>query len=330
MPAAPCFRNGVRIVASLLAISALLHNSALADENEFFEKKIRPILVEHCHECHSGEAKESGLHVDSLAALISGGERGPAIIPGKPNESPFITAIRHDDTLQMPPSKKLPQPVIEDLMKWVQDGAAWPNAEAVPVTPRSPLEERLPSDDDRKFWAFQSPQQIDIPVPVAHQDWARTPIDRFVLKSLEATQLTPNRLADKRTLIRRAAFALSGLPPTPEEVTAFLADESPEAFSTVVERLLASPHYGERWGRHWLDVARYGDSNGLDENLAFGNAWRYRDYVVNVFNIDLPYDEFLREQIAGDLLPASGDEHVQLRRVVATGFLSGCQDAGRR
>lgn len=315
----------LRIIAAGCPIALLFFSCAVvavADETEFFEKKIRPVLVSHCFECHSGDAQESGLTVDSLAALLAGGERGPAVVPGKPDESTFITAVRHDDTLQMPPTKKLPQAIIEDLSRWVREGAVWPNAEPVNVAPRAISEERLPSDEDRTFWSFRPPEKVAVPVTSDPDRWVRTAVDQFIMKKLEAERLSPNPAADKRTLIRRATLALIGLPPTPEEVNDFLADDSPDAFDRVVDRLLASPHYGERWGRHWLDVARYGDSNGLDENLAYGSAWRYRDYVVNAFNEDRPYDEFLREQIAGDLLPPSADGEVQRRRVVATGFLS--------
>lgn len=306
-------------VAAYFLLSARL---AVAQDAEFFEKKVRPVLVEHCIECHSGDERESELRVDSLTALLIGGERGPAIVPGKPNEGTFIPAIRHDDTLQMPLNKKLPQAVIADLTQWIQEGAHWPDAAPVSATPRPVVAERLPSAEDRQFWAFQTPRAVPLPPVADATAWVRTPIDQFVLQKLESAQIAPNAVADKRTLIRRATLALIGIPPTPEEVHAFLADDSPHAFEQVVDRLLASPHYGERWGRHWLDVARYGDSNGLDENLAYGNAWRYRDYVVEAFNSDRPYDEFIREQIAGDLLPPSDDEQVQLRRVIATGFLS--------
>ena len=307
---------------SIVTFLGLLSSFAVAQDSEFFEKKIRPVLVEHCYECHSGDEHESEFRVDSLAALLVGGDRGPAIVPGKPNEGTFLPAVRHDDTLQMPPNKKLPQAVIADLTRWVQEGAVWPNAEPVKVAPRQAATERLPTEEDRQFWAFQPPRSVVAPRVADPAGWARTPIDQFVLQKLEASQLAPNAIADKRTLIRRATLALIGIPPTPDEVNAFLAHDSPQAFERVVDRLLTSPQYGERWGRHWLDVARYGDSNGLDENLAYGNAWRYRDYVVNAFNADLPYDEFLREQIAGDLLPPAPEPSVQLRRVVATGFLS--------
>lgn len=296
--------------------------SVRATDADFFEKKVRPVLIEHCYECHSGDSKESGLKVDSLAALLVGGERGPALVPGKPNESVMIQAIRHDDTLQMPPERKLPQSVINDLMLWVKDGAVWPDAAPAAVTTKPANIERKPTDEDRQFWAFRPPVRHPIPHVADPRSWAQTPIDRFVLQKLTEQKVSPNAIADKRTLIRRASLDLIGLPPTPDEVGDFLADQSPEAFERVIDRLLASPRYGERWGRHWLDVARYGDSNGLDENLAFGSAWRYRDYVIEAFNSDRPYDEFLQEQLAGDLLPASDQEDVTIRRIVATGYLS--------
>lgn len=304
----------------MLGVSS--ENGLAAADAEFFEKKIRPVLVAHCFECHSGETQESNLRVDSLNGLLTGGERGPAIVAGKPDESLLISAIRHSDTLQMPATRKLPQPLIDDLTQWVREGAEWPNAEPVTGAPTPAAEERMPTAAEKLFWAFQTPQRLPLPTVHDVNGWVRTPVDHFILEQLESSQLLPNHMADKRTLIRRATFALLGLPPTPQEVQAFLADESPTAFESVVERLLSSPHYGERWGRHWLDVVRYADSNGLDENLAFGNAWRYRDYVIDAFNADRPYNEFLCEQLAGDLLPATDNADVQLRRIIATGFLS--------
>jgi len=303
-------------------LSALSENRLAAADSDFFEKKVRPVLAEHCFDCHSADAQESGLRVDSLSGMLIGGERGPAIVPGKPDESLLISAVRHSDTLQMPADRKLPQSIIDDLAQWVRDGAAWPDAEPMNVIPKSAVEERMPTEEEKQFWAFRAPQRASIPLVGNASGWGRTPVDAFILEKLESRQLLPNPVADKRTLIRRATLDLIGFPPTPEEVQAFLADASPSAFETVVERLLSSPHYGERWARHWLDVARYADSNGLDENLAFAHAWRYRDYVIEAFNSDLPYDEFLQEQLAGDLLPASANQDVQLRRIIATGFLS--------
>ncbi len=310
------------ILTAALMLCISTGHRLLAGDAEFFEKRIRPVLAAHCFECHSGETQESGLRVDSLNGLLTGGERGPAIVPGKPDESLLISAIRHSDTLQMPATRKLPQPLIDDVAQWIREGAEWPNAEPVTIAPTPAAMERMPTEAEKQFWAFQTPQKSPIPPVADVNGWVRTPVDSFILEQLESRQLLPNHTADKRTLIRRATLALIGLPPTPDEVRVFLADESPTAFASVVERLLSSPRYGERWGRHWLDVVRYADSNGLDENLAFGNAWRYRDYVIEAFNADRPYDEFLREQLAGDLLPAAASADIQLRRIIATGFLS--------
>jgi len=295
-----------------------------AQQLEFFEKQVRPVLVEHCSDCHSGEEPESDLDVDSLAGLLRGGIRGAAIVPGKPGESLLLSAVNHGEILKMPPKRKLQSRVIADLAKWIEDGAAWPNAQAMDVEEALGTEDNggpQYTDEERSFWAFRPPVEPAVP-DVQNTGWVRSPIDNFILAKLERKDWTPAAAAEKRTLIRRATFDLIGLPPTPAEVDAFLADDSPLAFARVVDRLLESPHYGERWGRHWLDVARYADSNGLDENLAYANAYRYRDYVVRAFNADKPYDQFVREQLAGDLLPASGDPQGDIDRITATGFLS--------
>lgn len=274
---------------------------------EFFEKSVRPVLVERCYDCHSEDSVESGLRVDSLAELLKGGTRGPAIVVGDPKKSLLIGAINHSDQLQMPPKQKLSREEIAAIAQWVEMGAPWPNSapatelvKAETPAPNSPVEY---GEAEKSFWAFQPAVKLDSP-PVQNEGWVQSPIDRFILAKLEAAQLKPAPAADKRTLIRRITIDLIGLPPTPEEVEAFLADESPEAVAKLVNRLLASPHYGERWARHWLDVARYADSNGLDENLAFANAYRYRDYVVAAFNADKPFNDFVQEQIAGDLIYA--------------------------
>jgi hypothetical protein len=292
-----------------------------AEAIAFFEKKVRPVLVEHCQDCHSGDSPESGLQVDSLAGLLTGGLRGPAVAPGKPEESLLVHALRHDASIQMPPKSKLPTAVIADLAQWIAMGAPWPNAPPVKSADRrATVDEPELTTEDRAFWAFQPPQKPSLPAVTA-LEWVQTPIDFFVLARLEGAGLSPAPRADRRTLLRRATFDLTGLPPTPEELQAFLVDESPDAFAKVVDRLLASPQYGERWGRHWLDVARYSDSNGLDENLAFANAFRYRDYVVDAFNRNLPFDQFVRQQIAGDLLPDPGNDQLRNEQLVATGFL---------
>ncbi len=311
--------NGTMAIAlSLLAQAAPGSQGDMA----FFEKNIRPILVERCYECHSAETQKikGGLALDSKPALRKGGDRGPAVEPGHPDKSLLIDAVRYtDDDLKMPPKGKLSDREIGLLSQWVKMGAPDPRTAEAAARPKG----RPPIDLDagRKFWAFRPPTKPVTP-DVKDRDWARSDIDRFVLASLESKGIHPVAPADKRTLIRRATLDLTGLPPTPEEVEAFVNDSSKDAFAKVIDRLLASPHYGERWGRHWLDVARYSDSNGLDENVAHGNAWRYRDYVVKSFNDDTPFDRFLTEQLAGDLMPEAKDDATRHARLVATGFLA--------
>ena len=287
---------------------------------EFFESKIRPVLVERCFKCHGPESKPEGnLRLDSLAGLLAGGDLGPSIKPGNPQDSLLIHAVNHGDVVQMPPKTKLPAEEIANLTAWVAAGAVWPDAPpsaARTVSPGTPFQI---TPEDRNFWAFQTPTDPQIPA-ISQTAWPQSPIDYFVLAPLEARGLKPAAAANRRTLLRRATFDLHGLPPSPEEVDAFLADTSSDAFAKVVDRLLASPRYGERWGRRWLDLARYADSNGMDENMAMAHAWRYRDYVIGAFNKDLPYDQFIREQLAGDLL-AGDDPQTRFERLIATGFL---------
>lgn len=288
-----------------------------ADGNRFFETKIRPILVKHCYECHGPDLQEHKLRVDSLEAITNGGKAGSFVVAGKPEKSLLITAIGYQvPDLQMPPEKKLADGEIADLTAWVKMGAPHPDRQGkVEVVDKFDLTEA------RKFWSFQ-PIVDHAPPAVKDAAWAKTSLDQFILKELESKSLRHAKPADKLTLLRRATFDLTGLPPTPAEIDAFFKDESPTAFSAVVDRLLESPAYGERWGRHWLDVARYADSNGLDENVAHGNAWRYRDYVIRSLNGDKPYDQFVLEQLAGDLLPAVEDQAVTHDRLIATGFLT--------
>ena len=294
------------------------------ESSDFFEKQVRPVLLEQCAECHGPDVAESKLRVDSLAGLLAGGERGPAIVPGKPRESLLIAAINHDEVLQMPPKRKLSARQIRDIAKWIETGAVWPGMTATDVaTTNVPAASAKISDDDRNFWSFQTPRSAKLP-QVGDEIWPRTPVDRFLLSQLESKGVQQAPEADKRTLVRRVTFDLTGLPPTPAEVEQFVHDPAVDAYERLIDRLLASPHYGERWGRHWLDVARYADSNGMDENLAFINAYRYRDYVIGAFNRDKPYDQFVVEQLAGDLLPRSTDEEEPdyFERLTATGLLS--------
>jgi hypothetical protein len=264
----------------------------------FFERSVRPLLAERCWECHAGDAPEAGLRLDSWEAMVGGGDNGPAVTPHKPNESLLIRAIHYDGEPQMPPDGKLRAEEIGILIKWIERGAPWPKARAPARTSRRGFEI---TPEDRAFWSFQPIS--DPPAPrVNNASWPQSTIDAFILASLEEAGLAPSPPADQRTLIRRATFDLTGLPPTPEEVAAFLADDSPHAFARVVDRLLQSPHYGERWARHWLDVARYGEDQAHTfEARLYTQGFRYRDWVVNALNEDTPYDEFLRAQIAADL-----------------------------
>ncbi len=299
-----------------------------ASAREFFETKIRPVLVEKCYGCHSANAKRlhGGLYLDSKAGLLAGGDGGPVVVPGDPAASRLITALRYDDAeFQMPPAGKLPSAVVADFVRWIELGVPDPRSGPAGAAPRDTAE-ALDLESARQFWAFRAHRASDPPA-VRAETWCRSPIDRFVIARLEEAGLAPAPEADPLTLLRRVTFDLTGLPPTRAEIDAYLADDDPGAYERAIDRLLASPRYGERWGRHWLDVARYADSNGVDENLAYANAFRYRDYVIAAFNEDLPYDEFVREQIAGDLIPpieAADDEveRVAFRRRVATGFLS--------
>ncbi len=316
-----------RLFASAFVCLSLSHNVAQAVETisprkiEHFEKHVRPLLDRHCLKCHSerNDELEGNLDLDSRSGWARGGDLGPAIVPGKPDESLVIQAVRHTHAeLRMPPDGKLSENEIRILVEWVRSGAPDPR-EGNSVGGGGEMD----VERGREHWAFQSPNQKPQPLPRVHdQSWPTNELDLFILAELERHDLHPSPPADDRTLIRRATFDLTGLPPTPEEIEAFLNDRAPNAYERLIDRLLASPGYGERWGRFWLDVARYADSNGLDENIAHGNAWRYRDYVIASFNQDKPYDEFVKEQLAGDLLSPTPCETTRRQRIIATGFLS--------
>jgi hypothetical protein len=282
---------------------------------EFFEKKIRPVLVAQCYECHSAKSKivQANLYLDTREGTLRGGDSGPAVVPGEPEKSLLIEALRYEG-YEMPPKGKLSDAVIADFVKWIETGAADPRDGAAQTV------KTIDVAEGRKFWSYQPPR-LTPPPSLQNPAWPRNEIDRYVLARLEAAGLRPVADADRGRLIRRLSFDLVGLPPTPEEAAAFEVDDSPQAVERVVDRLLASPHFGERWGRHWLDVARYGESSGLERNVPYRLAWRYRDYVYDAFNADLPYDEFIREQLAGDLLPSSTVAERD-RRLTATGFLA--------
>lgn len=291
----------------------------------FFESKIRPVLVGKCQSCHSTEAQQqgklkAGLLLDSRDGLLRGGDSGPAIVPGDPAKSLLLRALRHDaKDLAMPPKEeKLAAAVIADFERWIRDGAADPRDGSPTPAAKKP---GMSLEAGRQFWSLIPPRSPAEPA-VRDAAWPAGAIDRFVLAKLEAAGLAPNAEADPEALLRRLHLDLTGLPPTPEDRAAFLAAGSTaDALDEALDRLLESPHFGERWGRHWLDVARYADSNGRDRNVIFYHAWRYRDYVIASFNADKPYDEFLREQIAGDLMPAR-DAAQRDERLTATAFLA--------
>lgn len=283
---------------------------------KFFEAQVRPILVDHCQQCHGTKKQQADLRLDSLQGALKGGEHGPALVPGDPDKSLLISAVSGTGDYEMPPDKPLTDVQIAVLKTWVKEGAIWPGKAEVVITPTSP--EGF-AKARREHWAFQPVRQPAAP-NLKNPAWVSTPVDSFILAKLESQGLTPSPAADKRTLLRRITFDLIGLPPTFAEVQAFEADTAPDAYGRVVDRLLKSPHYGERWGRYWLDVARYSDTKGyvfFEENN-FPWAWTYRDYVIEAFNNDLPYNRFLLEQLAADRLPAETDR----RSLRALGFLT--------
>jgi hypothetical protein len=288
----------------------------------FFEKNIRPVLVKECYSCHATTAKKikGGLTLDTRAGIRKGGDTGPAVVAGDAKSSLLVKAIKHlRDDLKMPPTKKLPADVIADFEKWIALGAPDPRDGAARLVKKTGID----IDKGRKFWSFQPPRKAPPPA-VKDGAWPRGAIDRFLIADLEAKGLRPVADADPRALIRRVTFDLTGLPPTAEEVEDFVkahAVRAPAALEAVVDRLLASAAFGERWGRHWLDVARFAESSGRAANFAYPHAWRYRDYVIRAFNEDRPFDQFIREQLAGDLLPAR-DDRAKAEFLVATGFLA--------
>ena len=286
-------------------------------EVEFFESKIRPLLVRRCYACHSAEPAPMGeLRLDTREGWVSGGSRGPAIVPGNPSRSLLIQAVNYKDPkLSMPPEGTLPLEEIELLEQWVAVGAPDPRSDA---SGAAPVQDSIDLEEGRKFWSFRPLAQPALPA-VRDRDWVRSPLDRFVLARLEEKGLKTAGPADRRTWLRRVTLDLIGLPPSPEDVEAFLGDSSPQAYETAVDRLLASPHYGERWARYWLDLARYAEeqraNNHSRKELPY--AYKYRDWVVEAFNRDLGYDRFIMQQIAGDLMNGVGMEGWS-----ALGFLS--------
>ncbi|MCP4508933.1 MAG: DUF1549 domain-containing protein, partial [Fuerstiella sp.] len=282
---------------------------------DFFETKIRPVLVEHCYECHAADSRKlsGGLLVDSRQGLLEGGESGPAVVPGDLEESLLISALKHDG-FEMPPQGKLSAAVIADFEKWIRDGAIDPRRTTDRVAKPMPID----IESGRKHWAYHPLQAPAVPV-VKRTPWPINDIDRFVLARLESAGLQPGPDARKIVLVRRLYFDLIGLPPAPEQIVQFVNDKSPGAYENLVDRLMESPRFGERWGRHWLDVSRFAESMSL-RGVLLKHAWRYRDYVIDAFNDDLPFDQFLTQQLAGDLLKASSVE-ARRQNLIATTFL---------
>ncbi len=283
------------------------------DGDEYFEMKVRPLLAKNCLGCHA-QSKMGGLSLTSREDALRGGKSGPAVKAGDPDQSLLIQAIRHTNgNLKMPPSGKLPEAEIELLAKWVKDGAAWPAHKAEVKAPGYKI-----TAEQRAWWSFRPVHKPALPA-VEDKAWSKTGIDRFLLAAMEREGVKPVAAASRRTLLRRVSFDLTGLPPTEAEVNAFTADKSPDAYAKVVDRLLASPRYGERWGRHWLDVARYADEKySSTEDAPYPNAWRYRDWVIQAMNADMPYDRFVKAQIAGDLFDPQHKE----RYIGGLGFFS--------
>jgi hypothetical protein len=294
-----------RAARQLLRVAALLAPAALAaqptpDQIEFFEKEVRPLLVEKCYACHSAAAPTvfAGLRLDSREGLLKGGDSGPAIVPGDPEQSRLIQRI-HGKPVLMPPTSRLADAEIAALVRWVEIGAPWHEA-ATTAPPSSSggfdLEERK-----RSHWAWR-PVRAAEPPAAGNREWPLQPVDNFLLAELEKNRLQPAEPADRYTLIRRLSFDLRGLPPSPEEIKAFVDDSSPDAYEKLVDRLLGSPQFGERWARHWMDLVRYSESHGSEGDPAVPQAWRYRDYLIRAFNQDVPYDQLILEHLAGDLL----------------------------
>ena len=293
-----------------------------AEGLQFFENRIRPLLVQHCYECHSQEGGKvkGGLLLDSRDGWMRGGDSGEVIVPGDVEASPLIEAIGYkNDDFQMPPKYRLAASEIDAIKTWVEGGAPDSRNENSPIAD----DRIIDIEAGRTFWAFQKPEK-KAPPAVNNSDWPRTDLDRFLLADLESKGLTPTSPASREVLIRRATFDLTGLPPTTEDINVFVEDPADEetAFAKVVDRLLSSPQFGERWGRHWLDVVRYGESMGRTRNYPFPYAWRYRNYVIDAFNSDIPFDRFLTEQLAGDLLAHTDSAEENDRLNIATGFLA--------
>lgn len=309
------------MTALLLVLAQPLPAAEDAEASKFFESRIRPILVERCFKCHSQQAKppKGKLRLDSPRGWLGGGESGPALVAGKPAESLLISALKYQD-YKMPPGGKLPASIVKDFSTWIEMGAPTPAAYGATLSTTA-SRETIDWKRESRFWSFKPITRYRVPsIDTTHP--VRNEIDNFVFRPLVDHGLKPASEADRRTLVRRLTFNLVGLPPTPSGIKAFVNDTDPQAYDRLVNRLLKSPRYGERWGRHWLDVVRYANSNGADENKPYPQTYHYRNYVIEAFNQDRPFNEFIREQVAGDLLPSGDQVNVRNRQLTATTFLA--------
>ena len=316
--------TGAAVALGLLAFAARAADAdkpapASPEAVQFFEAKIRPVLADNCFKCHGAAKQRGGLRLDSRADALAGGDNGKAVAPGDPANSLLLQAVTESNPdlkpMPPPPNAKLSAQQIADLTQWIKMGAPWPGQEKTVASTSAIRRGKFEiTDKDRAHWAFQPVKRPDVPA-VKNQAWVANPIDAFILAKLEAKRLQPDPPASKRELIRRVTYDVTGLPPTPEEVEAFANDPAPDAYEELVDRLLASPRYGEQWGRHWLDLVRFAETNSYERDGDKPNAWRYRDYVIRSFNDDKPYDQFVREQLAGDELPERTPD-----AIIATGY----------
>lgn len=305
-------RSFLASVVVAFSACAAVADSAETEQLKFFEMHVRPLLARHCLECHSGESQKGMLRLDSRAAMLKGGEsEESAIVPGKPDESALISAVRYE-SFEMPPEGKLPEKDIAVLVKWIELGAPWPGGDTALIV-RSDSDHI--SEEDRHWWAIQPVRDPEVPSE-SGAGWARKPIDHFIARKLDEAALEPAPTANRRELVRRAYFDLHGLPPTPEQIAAFVNDDRADAWPRLIDRLLDSPRYGERWAQHWLDLVRYAESDGYNQDAYRPTVWRYRDYVIRSFNEDKPYDQFVREQLAGDEIAPDDPE-----TLIATAYL---------
>lgn len=314
-------RLSLATMSLFLLTASFLHAQPSPEDLRFFETKVRPLLVAQCHGCHSSKSKMAfgGLRMDKRASFFQGGQSGALVVPGKPDESLLLKVIGYSSELKMPPTGKLKPEQIEIFTEWVRMGAPWPE-DAELAHDVAEVAQKKVRTEVLNHWAWK-PVAKPQPPQTKSTSWSDAAIDRFILAKLEEKNLSPSPDADRRTLLRRVYFDLAGLPPTPEEMSAFLKDTSPKALESVVDRLLASPRFGERWGRHWLDLTYFADNLEIGRKIPAKDAWRYRDYVIHAFNEDKPFTKFITEQIAGDLLPSENDAQ-RREQVIATGFLA--------